>query len=69
MVACGDEDTNQLVIWDVDTEKVFARLNGQSDPILQVRYSAKLARMVTVSAATCCIYGDVNLPLNQLYGK
>lgn len=56
LVAIGDDDSNQCVVWDAATERVLSRLTGQPLPITQVHHSATLSLMATLSNSTCCLY-------------
>ena len=56
LVAIGDDDSDQCIVWDATTERVLSRLTGQPSPITQVHYSPTLNLMASLSNTTCCLY-------------
>jgi hypothetical protein len=60
LVACGDDESDQCVVWDVAGENVLSRLNGQNAPITHVHHSDKLNLLATVSTNTCCLYSTAS---------
>ena len=46
----------ECVIWDVNRERMIARLNGQPSPIFAVQASTRLHLLATVSNTSACLY-------------